>query len=390
MRKTFIHWTVAATFSVLAILSLIAVPAFPTTKTLVDTDSTQTLTNKTLTAPTITSPTITGNVAGGASYADIYLSGTITGTGASLTNIDLTGNTGPLRALGDTVYGAVSGAITKLAGNTTTTKKFLSQTGTGTVSAAPSWDVPAPRSYLAGLTLSTAGSSATMSIAAGQATDSTNVASMVLSSSIGKTTSAWAVGNGNGGLDTGSIANSTWYYFFLIMRSDTGVVDVLFSTSSSSPTMPANYDYKRYIGAGFTDVAAQWRRFFQSGDEFLWETPFLDINAANGGTSAVSRTLTVPRKTGVWAIINVKYVASSNPAIVYLSSPDSSDMAASQTAAPLGGIEVDTGFSHAAVGWQRIRINSLGQIRSRESASGASNVLRIATLGWVDRRGRDD
>lgn len=52
---------------------------------------------------------------------------------------------------------------------------------------------------------------------------------------------AWAVGTGNGSLDTGAIANST-YYGYLIQRSDTGVVDVLTSLSATSPTMPASYD----------------------------------------------------------------------------------------------------------------------------------------------------
>ena len=46
-------------------------------------------------------------------------------------------------ALGDLVYGGASGTPTKLAGNTTSTKKYLSQTGTGSVSAAPSWAQPA-------------------------------------------------------------------------------------------------------------------------------------------------------------------------------------------------------------------------------------------------------
>lgn len=47
---------------------------------------------------------------------------------------------GPIMtALGDLTYGGASAALTKLAGNTTTTKKYLSQTGTGSASAAPSW-----------------------------------------------------------------------------------------------------------------------------------------------------------------------------------------------------------------------------------------------------------
>lgn len=41
--------------------------------------------------------------------------------------------------LGDLLYASASNTLSKLAGNTTTTLKFLGQTGTGTVSAAPAW-----------------------------------------------------------------------------------------------------------------------------------------------------------------------------------------------------------------------------------------------------------
>jgi hypothetical protein len=46
----------------------------------------------------------------------------------------------PMTTLGDVIYGGASGAATRLAGNITTTKKFFNQTGTGSASAAPSWD----------------------------------------------------------------------------------------------------------------------------------------------------------------------------------------------------------------------------------------------------------
>lgn len=46
----------------------------------------------------------------------------------------------PMTTLGDTIYGAAAGSGTRLAGNTTTTRKFLRQTGDGTNSAAPAWD----------------------------------------------------------------------------------------------------------------------------------------------------------------------------------------------------------------------------------------------------------
>jgi hypothetical protein len=52
-------------------------------------------------------------------------------------------------ALGDLVYGSADNVFAKLSGNITATKKFLTQTGTGSVSSAPGWntigttDIPA-------------------------------------------------------------------------------------------------------------------------------------------------------------------------------------------------------------------------------------------------------
>lgn len=46
--------------------------------------------------------------------------------------------------LGDTLYASATNTLSKLAGNTTATKKFLSQTGSGSASTAPSWEVLDP------------------------------------------------------------------------------------------------------------------------------------------------------------------------------------------------------------------------------------------------------
>lgn len=47
-------------------------------------------------------------------------------------------------ALGDTLYGSATNTLAKVPGNITTTKKFLAQTGTGTVSGAPVWSTIVP------------------------------------------------------------------------------------------------------------------------------------------------------------------------------------------------------------------------------------------------------
>lgn len=48
--------------------------------------------------------------------------------------------------VGDTLYGSATNTLAKLSGNTTTTQKFLAQTGTGSASAAPAWTVLSPAS----------------------------------------------------------------------------------------------------------------------------------------------------------------------------------------------------------------------------------------------------
>jgi hypothetical protein len=247
------------------------------------------------------------------------------------------------------------------------------------------------RSYLAGLTLSTAGSSTTMTASAGVAMDSTNVFLMQLTSAYNKTTSAWAVGSGNGGLDTGTIANNTWYHWFIIRRPDTSVVDVLCSLSPTAPTLPTNYTQYRRIGSGRTNGSGQWTKFFQDGNFFQWDVAVLDVDVTTPTTSAVTRTLSVP--TGVRVLANFNYGAydltNANQIGAYFSDLSITDTAPSTTAAPL--ITSQSVASNNTAGYNNVSVwtNTSAQVRSRMTVSSATSSLKIATLGWVDSRGKD-
>ncbi len=242
------------------------------------------------------------------------------------------------------------------------------------------------RNYLSGFIMSTAGSSATMTIAAGQATDSTNAAVIGLGSSIAKTTSGWVVGSGNGCLDTGSIANSTWYHFYAIFRSDTLVVDVACTLSATTPALPASYTHFRWIGAGLTNGSAQWIQFAQNGDEVLWTAAVLDVNSTNPTASAVSSTLSVPTGIKVRAIVNQTLTTGAGGASAcLLSALDQTDAAASTSALPLANIYAPV--SGVMANRLEIRTNTSGQIRRRCSFSDANVIHRIATIGYIiDRR----
>ena len=125
-----------------------------------------------------------------------------------------------------------------------------------------------PKNHITGLVLSNdTDTDHDINITAGEARDSTDAQDITLASEITKQIdSAWSVGDDAGGMDTGSVGNTTHYFVWLIKRSDTGVVDALFSTSFSSPTMPTNYDYKRLVGWVLTDGSSNILGFRSIGD----------------------------------------------------------------------------------------------------------------------------
>jgi hypothetical protein len=271
------------------------------------------------------------------------------------------------------------------ADTTTGLLKFRNAADNAWLVLGPSAMLMPRRGYLAGMAISNNVSDATndIDIAAGECADSTSVTVIRATGAFTKRLdAAWAVGTGNGGLDTGAIANTT-YHVFAIQKDSDGTTDYLFSASATAPTMPGGYTYFRRIGS-FMRLAAAILPFLQDGDHFQLKTPILDVNATSSGTSAVTRTLSVPTGINVRANMNVGLGAASGEG-VYLSDLALTDLAASGTAAPL--YTASTPASNLA--WQAtIRTNTSGQIRSRQAVGGATETLRIATLGWYDTRGR--
>jgi hypothetical protein len=238
------------------------------------------------------------------------------------------------------------------------------------------------QNYISGLTLSTAGGSGTFGIAAGVATDSTNAVTMLLNSAYTKTTSSWAVGTGSGGLDTGAIANTTWYHAYLIQRPDTGVVDVLFSLSATSPTLPTNYTYYRRIGSMLTDGSAHWVKFTQVGNRFLWGTMTNDISSTTLSSTATNFATNTPLGVAVVALIRMDIGNASGAVAVLFSSLLETDQA--PTASGLASLISAQAGSRTA-GELQIITDTSQNIRGRSSSS--ATLVSGWTYGWIDLRG---
>lgn len=246
------------------------------------------------------------------------------------------------------------------------------------------------RGYLAGLGTSNNVSTPNtkVDVAAGICTDSTNA--LVMSAAAGTINCATTGANA---LDTGTLANSTWYHTFVIGKTDYTTA-LLASTSPSSPTMPTGYTLLRRIGSFKTDGSAHILPFVQNGDLFANTTPVNDISASNPGTAAVTRTLaSVPTgvKVQAWVQGIVANTSVGNNVAVYLSDLATTNMDPASTSPYCFDFATAPGSAGGVVaaGVKAVYTNTSAQIRSRLSFSDGGVGLVINTLGWIDRRGKD-
>lgn len=241
--------------------------------------------------------------------------------------------------------------------------------------------------FIFGLTLSNNGSDATndIDISAGScASNDASPTNLTLATALTKRLdAAWAVGTNQGGLDTGSIANTT-YHVWLIRRSDTGVVDALFSTSATSPTMPASYTQKRRIGS-IIRASGAILLFTQAGDDFSLVVPPTDLNGSQGTTSTL-RALTVPAGVRVFARVAQGIVSTALSKLLLVSDPDLGTIIVTSANATLG-VNVQNGASVnvGANGMATVRTNTSAQVRT---VCDATHTVSLTTYGWADDRGR--
>lgn len=296
---------------------------------------------------------------------------------ASITNANVTyakiQNVGASSLLGNpTGSGAAPSEITLGAG--------LGFSGTSIAATLNPALVP---NYLSGLTFSTAGGSGTMSIAAGVANDSTNTTLMSLAAT-SKTTASWAVGAGNGGLDTGAISGvAATYHFYAIERPDTGVVDVVFSLSASAPALPTNYTLYRYINSWLLDGSGHWVAITQTGDRFILATSSKDVDNIASVASRVNKVLGVPTGIVLTALFRgaLLNASATTPAIVFTSLQETDQAPVQSKFADLATTTAD----NACGNFERLTDTS-AQIGVRCGSTGFT--YSIYTYGWINTRGK--
>jgi len=274
----------------------------------------------------------------------------------------------------------IKGGTAGVAPTQTLEQVIITLAGVLTVAAMPG--------YINGLTLSNNSGDANndIDIAIGACVDSSNAYSMVLSSGLTKRLDAsWAVGTGNGGLFSGSKANSTWYHVFLIRKDSDGSIDAGFDTSITATNIPSGYTAYRRVGSILTDGSGNITAFVQNGDEFRWKSPTLEVDVVNLGSSASLYAIKTPLGISIKGLLNYSIVRNSATAYGLLSSPLVDDLAPSLTAAPLSNLRSPY-TSSLGTGQVETITDTNSQVRARADA--ASTTLRLSTIGYIDTRGK--
>lgn len=240
---------------------------------------------------------------------------------------------------------------------------------------------------IAGLTIARASTTTfTVSTGAARSEDAGQTQRLQMTTTFTKSLSPWAVGSGNGSLDVATVLSSSWYHVHLIRRDSDAAMDILISLSATAPTMPSGWTARRRIGSFLTNGSSQITPFVQNGDLFTWDAQVNDVGVANPGVAAVTRALTVPTGVVVYPVVAWSMQNATTTVVQLLVSPLSiADNAPSATLYTLTTTGTLNSTPTCVV--SDIPTNTSAQVRTRLSASGASDTLRGITLGWIDPRG---
>jgi hypothetical protein len=184
----------------------------------------------------------------------------------------------PLAVLGDTLYENGTPAPTALAGNTTTTKKFMTQTGTGSVSAPPAWgtisagDVPTLNQNTAGTAANVSGTVAIGN--GGTGSGSQNFAGLLTMTPV-KTSPGYSAAGGDyvrGDASTGS--GGSFIVTLPSAPADLATIGVKMVATSGTNTVTVNCQ-----GSDVLDITAGATSYVLS---LLWQGAVFQYNAAGG------------------------------------------------------------------------------------------------------------
>ncbi len=103
-----------------------------------------------------------------------------------------------------------------------------------------------------------------------------------------------------GGLDSGSLSNSTWYAVFVITNNQGTQVAALLSLATA-PALPAGYTHFRRVGWININGSSNITQFQNVGDWWYWTDAAQFTYSNPSGTTSLARTVSPTSRIATWA-----------------------------------------------------------------------------------------
>ncbi len=325
-----------------------------------------------------------------AGSSNIVTLGTIsTGTWSGTAIAETKGGTGQTSyALGDTLYSSATNTLSKLSGNTTTTRKFLRQTGNGSVSAAPAWDT---------VTASDVGLGSVENTALSTWAGTSNITTV---GTIGTGTwnaTAIAITKGGTGQTSASAA-------FNALSPTTALGDLIYADSASSDTRLAGNitttrKFLRQTGNGSVSAAPAWDTLTTSDVGLgnventalsTWAgtaniTTLGTIGTGTWNATAIGITKGGTGQTSASAAFNALSPITTLGDVIYGSAANTSSRLAGNTTSTKQFLsQTGTGTVSAAPSWSAVSKSDVGLGSVENTAlSTWAGTANITTLGTI-------
>ena len=209
---------------------------------------------------------------------------------------------------------------------------------------------------------------------------------VLLSSTLVKRLDAsWVAGTNQGGLFSGTKANSTKYYLFAITNGT--INDAGFDISPTGANIPSGYKGS-YRGMVKTDSSGNILAFKQTKNKFLLTSPITEYNGTVGATYTNLTSTNVPLKSEIEAIVNlyldVPTGENNGRAIIF------KDLISNQQKQVIVSKPTSTIVFFSVIPDVLIGLNSSGQFqyKSTDASTGLDNLttgtFQIKLNGWID------
>lgn len=188
--------------------------------------------------------------------------------------------------------------------------------------------------------------------------------------------------SGAGGLDTGTLAASTWYAVHVIFNPTTNTLNTVICLATGNPTMPSGYVYRARVGCVRTDASIHLLRTIQYDNvaQYIVGTnptvlPVMDSGVKSAWTAVATGNFVPPTAHIINVVVFIQSAASSFAYVVpnnsYNTSPSASNLI------PLGAAAQSTGNSEFLQGSLVLESTNIYW-----GSNHASNGL--GCIGWQD------